>query len=76
MPRLHTQYRDHMIDQRADVPGRRHEARRPVTHDLAAAAEFALEGLYARKQIARSEERGYSAVEQDMSEEGGRRRWN
>ena len=45
--------------------------------DLAVAAEFILEGLYARKQVARSEERGYSAAEPDMSQVGGARRsWN
>ena len=44
--------------------------------DLAVAAEFILEGLYARKQVARSEERGYSAAEPDMSQVGSRRRWN
>ena len=43
--------------------------------DLAAAAEFVLEGLYARKQVARSEERGYSAAEPDMGQ-AARRRWN
>ncbi len=43
--------------------------------DLAAAAEFVLEGLYARKQVARSEERGYSAAEPDMNQVT-RRRWN
>ena len=64
----------------AQVPGlldcARHLAEGDGADDLAAAAEFALEGLYARKQIARSEERGYSAVEPDLSQEGGRRRWN
>ena len=44
--------------------------------DLAVAAEFVLEGLYARKQVARSEERGYSAAEPDLSQAGTRRRWN
>ena len=44
--------------------------------DLAVAAEFVLEGLYARKQVARSEERGYSAAEPDMSQVTTRRRWN
>lgn len=43
--------------------------------DLAAAAEFILEGLYARKQVARSEERGYIAAEPDVTS-GARRRWN
>ena len=43
--------------------------------DVAVAAEFILEGLYARKQVARSEERGYSAAEPDMSQTT-RQRWN
>lgn len=43
--------------------------------DVAVAAEFILEGLYARKQVARSEERGYSAAEPDMSQTS-KRRWN
>jgi magnesium chelatase subunit I len=43
--------------------------------DLAVAAEFVLEGLYARKQVARSEERGYSAAEPEMNQ-SSRRRWN
>jgi magnesium chelatase subunit I len=43
--------------------------------DVAVAAEFILEGLYARKQVARSEERGYSAAEPDMSR-ATRQRWN
>jgi magnesium chelatase subunit I len=43
--------------------------------DVAAAAEFVLEGLYARKQIARSEERGYSAAEPEITQMP-RRRWN
>ena len=64
----------------AQVPGlldcARQLAEGDGPEDLAAAAEFALEGLYARKQIARSEERGYAAVEPDMSQAGGRRRWN
>jgi magnesium chelatase subunit I len=45
--------------------------------ELAAAAEFVLEGLYARRQVARSEERGYVAPEPDMAEaQVPRRRWN
>lgn len=43
--------------------------------DIAVAAEFILEGLYARKQIARSEERGYSAPEVDPAMQE-RRGWN
>jgi magnesium chelatase subunit I len=45
--------------------------------DLGVTAEFILEGLYARKQVARSEERGYSAAELDAVSPGAtRRRWN
>ncbi len=44
--------------------------------DLAVAAEFILEGLYARKQVARSEERGYTAAESDFSAVAPRRKWN
>jgi magnesium chelatase subunit I len=44
--------------------------------DLAVAAEFVLEGLYARKQVARSEERGYSAAELETAAGGTRKRWN
>jgi magnesium chelatase subunit I len=64
----------------AQVPGLLDAARRlaegPGKDDLAAAAEFVLEGLYARKQIARSEERGYSAPEPEMTQMPPRRRWN
>ncbi len=46
---------------------------------LAVAAEFVLEGLYARKLVARSEERGYVGVSPETSDGaqgGARRRWN
>ncbi len=63
----------------SSVPGlldvARQLAESNAQNDLAAAAEFVLEGLYARKQIARSEERGYSAAEPDMST-ATRQRWN
>jgi magnesium chelatase subunit I len=63
----------------AAVPGLLKAARRlasgPGQDELGAAAEFILEGLYARKQIARSEERGYSAAEPDLAPTA-RRRWN
>lgn len=42
---------------------------------VAAAAEFVLEGLSARKQIARSDERGYIAAE-DSAERPVAHRWN
>ncbi len=45
--------------------------------DLAVAAEFVLEGLVAKRQVARSEERGYVAAEPDPQLAAGpRRRWN
>jgi magnesium chelatase subunit I len=45
--------------------------------DLAVALEFALEGLVARREVARSEERGYVAAEGDAVMAGApRRRWN
>jgi magnesium chelatase subunit I len=45
--------------------------------ELAAAAEFVLEGLYARRQVARSEERGYVGPEPDAGQvQAPRRRWN
>jgi len=43
--------------------------------ELAAAAEFVLEGLYARKQIARSEERGFIAADLEQAAMP-RTRWN
>jgi magnesium chelatase subunit I len=58
------------------------EAARAVTEgqgkdDVGAAAEFVLEGLYARKQVSRSEERGYGAAELENMQQGGqRKRWN
>ena len=47
----------------------------PGHEQLAAAAEFVLEGLHARKLIARSEERGYVAAEPE-SARTATRRWN
>ncbi len=47
----------------------------PGHEQLAAAAEFVLEGLHARKLIARSEERGYVAAEPGAAA-GATRRWN
>ncbi len=47
----------------------------PGHEQLAAAAEFVLEGLHARRLIARSEERGYVAAEPDGAR-GATRRWN
>lgn len=45
--------------------------------DLAVAVEFALEGLVARREVARSEERGYVAAERDAAgARGARPRWN
>ncbi len=45
--------------------------------DLAVAADFVLEGLVARREVGRSEERGYVAAEEDVAmAAGARRRWN
>jgi magnesium chelatase subunit I len=45
--------------------------------DVVAAAEFVLEGLVARRAIARSEERGYVAADPELAGGGApRRRWN
>lgn len=47
--------------------------------DLAVAAEFVLEGLYARKLVARSEERGFVGARPEtaeMAQGAPRRRWN
>jgi len=45
--------------------------------DVAVAAEFVLEGLVARRAIARSEERGYLAADPELVAGGApRRRWN
>jgi magnesium chelatase subunit I len=45
--------------------------------DVAVAAEFVLEGLVARRQVGRSEERGYAAADDAAVAAGaGRRRWN
>ena len=47
--------------------------------EVAVAAEFVLEGLYARKLVARSEERGFTGIQPDAAEvaqAGSRRRWN
>ena len=64
-----------------EVPGLLDVARAlaegPAPTDVAAAAEFVLEGLVARRAIARSEERGYTAAEAEpTNERGARRRWN
>ena len=69
-----------LVEVFSEVPGLLDAARSIVDGDAAeevgAAAEFVLEGLYARKQVARSEERGYSAAEPDVAQAGPRRRWN
>jgi hypothetical protein len=46
-----------------------------ASDELAAAAEFVLEGLHARKLIARSEERGFGSAGVE-EETAPRRRWN
>lgn len=65
----------------AQVPGLLDAARSlasgAAAEEVATAAEFVLEGLYARRQVARSEERGYVAADPDMAEvQAPRRRWN
>jgi magnesium chelatase subunit I len=45
-------------------------------NDVAVAAEFVLEGLCARKKVARSQERGYIAIDSDSTEVSSRGRWN
>ncbi|HZJ09121.1 MAG TPA: magnesium chelatase, partial [Trueperaceae bacterium] len=50
-------------------------ARDGAPDEVAAAAEFVLEGLYARKLISRSEERGYSAADLEPGA-GPRTSWN
>lgn len=63
----------------ADVPGllaaARVVAESEGPDDLAVAVDFVLEGLVARRAIARSEERGYVAADQDAVGVP-RRRWN
>ncbi len=65
----------------ASVPGLLDAARAlapgAAADEVAAAAEFVLEGLYARKLISRSEERGYSAADLDAASAAApRARWN
>ncbi|MDZ7708105.1 MAG: sigma 54-interacting transcriptional regulator [Trueperaceae bacterium] len=72
---------DRWLDEMAQVPGLL-EASATLSggtdaDERAAAGEFVLEGLHARRRIGRSEERGYVAVEPDAREAGAaRRRWN
>ncbi len=69
----------HLIEVARKVPGlvdaAANLAEGAGQEQLAAAVEFVLEGLHARKLIARSEERGYVAAEPDGLH-GGARRWN
>jgi hypothetical protein len=45
--------------------------------ERAAAGEFVLEGLHARRRVGRSVERGYHAPDPEPARAGGpRRRWN
>jgi hypothetical protein len=47
------------------------------SEDVAVAAEFVLEGLVARRQVGRSEERGFEAPPGEaVGMSGARRRWN
>lgn len=63
-----------------EVPGLLDAARAvadsQVADEVAAAAEFVLEGLHARKLISRSEERGYSAPDLEAAAQAPRARWN
>lgn len=68
-----------MIEAAGQVPGLL-AAARPLAEAghselLAAAVEFVLEGLYARRLIGRSEERGFVAAEPE-GPRGATRRWN
>src|SRR5690554_1351454 len=67
----------HLIEVARKVPGlvdaAANLAEGAGQEQLAAAVEFVLEGLHARKLIARSEERGYVAAEPDGLHGGGRR---
>jgi len=70
-----------LIEVFATVPGLLDAARAiapsGAADEVAAAAEFVLEGLYARKLISRSEERGYTAAGLDPTASGApRARWN
>ncbi len=69
-----------LVDVFASVPGLLDAAKTLAegssAEDIATAAEFVLEGLYARKQVARSEERGYTAAEPEIDGMGSRKRWN
>ena len=72
-----------LLEVYADVPGLLDAARELAEDDApeatAVAAEFVLEALHARKQIARSEERGFVGVQPDVAGLSGatsRRRYN
>lgn len=71
-----------LIDALSRVPGLLAAARALAGEDaeddlVAVSAEFVLEGLYARRSIARSEEQGYfAATEETLGVSGGRKRWN
>jgi magnesium chelatase subunit I len=60
---------ERLVESSGIVPGR--------SEDVAVAAEFVLEGLVARRQVGRSEERGYVAADDAaVAGAGPRRRWN
>ncbi len=63
-----------------EVPGlldaARAVAESQAADEVAAAAEFVLEGLHARRLISRSEERGYSAPDLEAAAQAPRARWN
>lgn len=59
------------------VTAARHLAGAQAAADaLAVTAEFVLEGLYARRSIARSDERGYVAASEEPLAGAPRKRWN
>jgi len=71
----------HQLELYAAVPGLLGAARAVAEgddpEDVAAAAEFVLEGLVARRAIARSEERGYHPADPELvAGAAPRRRWN
>jgi len=69
-----------LVEVFAAVPGLLDAARSLVpggsADEVAAAAEFVLEGLHARKLISRSEERGYAAADLETAAAAPRARWN
>ncbi|MBX3143196.1 MAG: sigma 54-interacting transcriptional regulator [Trueperaceae bacterium] len=70
-----------LLDPLASVPGLLDQASALAgpgadPASLAVTAEFLLEGLYSRRLIARSDERGYVAATEEQQVAGSRKRWN